>query len=230
MRKLFLSLAICLVSFTAMAQNKMDVQLSDIKKLEVSGNIVLKLSNDEQCWLNGDVDAEVSKDLSWQIEDVNTLILKLKKPMFQSKDDVKSIVLYLTINDLKELDVTNGATILSDSTLVFESIKMDVDGKSSVRMDMEALATVINCSNKSKVVLKGTSNFVSVKSRYSSTVQIEKLESEYAVADASVSAEIFVNATQVVTPIVSTNGNIFYKKHAKVVIPLSNSTENIVAY
>lgn len=230
MRKLFIIAVLSIMTLSVSAQSKMDIELPPIKAVEVSGNIVLKLTKGEKNNLSGGMDDEVSKDFSWQIKESSTLLIKLNKPTFQSKSDSKSIVLYLTFNDLQSISAQNGSSVINSDTLSIPYIKINADGQSTVSLELDTKAVIANSSNKAKIVLNGTCDLFLAKARYSSSITAEKMIAKVANVDASVSAEIYVNASEVLTTMSSTNGYIYYKKQTPVIVPLSSNQNNIIAY
>lgn len=230
MRKILIIAALSMLTLGVSAQSKMDIELPSIKTVEVSGNIVLKLIQGPKSNLSGSMDDEVSKDFSWQVKDNTTLSVKLNKPTFTSKSDTKSIVLYLTYSDLQNISATNGSSIINSDTLSMPYIKINADGQSNISLEVDTKAVIANSSNKAKIVLNGKCDLLLARARYSSSITAEKMISKVANVDSSVSAEIYVNASEVLTTMSSTNGYIYYKKQTPVIVPLSTSQNNIIAY
>lgn len=230
MKKLFITAVLSIFVLSVSAQSKMDIELPAVKTVEVSGNIVLKLIHGTKNNLSGEMADDVSKDFSWQIKENNTLSVKLNKPTFVSKGDSKSIVLYLTFTDLENIAAQNGSSVINSDTLSVPYIRISSDGQSTVSLELDTKAVIANSSNKGKIVLNGKCDLLVAKARYSSSITAEKMVSRIATADSSVSAEIYVNASEILTTISSTNGYIYYKKQTPIIIPMSSNQNNIIAY
>ncbi|MEG1553683.1 MAG: DUF2807 domain-containing protein [Rikenellaceae bacterium] len=230
MRKNFIIAVLSCLTLSVSAQSKMDIELPAIKTVEASGNIVLRLIQGDKNTLNGTMEDNVSKDFSWQVKEGDILSLKLNKPTFTSKNDAKNIVLYLTFTDIKNIVAINGSSIINSDTLRVPYLKLDADGQGNIALDVETKAIIATCSNKAKIALTGTTDLLNAKARYTSTITAEKMISKVANVESIISAEIYVNASDVLTTVALTNGSIYYKKTTPVIVPLSGNQNNIVAY
>lgn len=230
MRKFLIIAALSFITFGVSAQSKMDIEIPAITAVEVSGNIVLRLTQGDNNTLKGDLQDDMSKDFTWQIQNGNTLLLKLSKPTFSSKSETNSIVLHLTFSELNSINATNGSSVINSDTLNIPYLLINTDGQAGVSLDVNSKAVIAKSSNKGRITLMGNCNLLVAKARYSSSITAEKLKSKVANVDSSVNSEVYVNALEILTTTTSSNGNIYYKKGTDIVIPLSNNPKNVTAY
>lgn len=229
MKKIFLTVLMAGISVFGIAQSKMSVELPDINTVEVSGNIILKVISGDTNELRGDVDYEINNYLKWQLTDNATLSIKLTKPLLKNNSE-DNVILYLTQKGLKSIAAKEGATVLSEDTLDFSSLRLSADGHSTISMDIEAKVVFATANNKSKIVLHGESDFIVLNARYNSIINAENLEVDIANVDTFVSSECLINAREIVVTQSNMNGTIKYRKGAEVVVPLTSNKKNIVEY
>ena len=229
MKRFFLTLAMTGLCVFASSQSKMSVELPDINSVEVSGNIILKIIEGDTNELRGDVDYDINNYLKWQLTDNASLSIKLSRPLLKNSSD-ENVILYLTQKGLKSISAKEGATVLSEDTLEFTSLRINAEGHSTISMDIDAKVVFATANNKSKIVLHGESDFIVVNARYNRVVNAENLETDIANVDAFVSSECLINAREIVVTQSNMNGTIKHRKGAEVVVPLISNKKNIIEY
>lgn len=135
---------------------KVDKDISeDITYVEVGGNISVTLIQDSLSKLSIETDENLIEFIDIKVSQ-QKLIIKNKRKLLP----VKCISIYLTVGNLKQMDLSGAVVLRSAGKINFDTFKMELSGASNVLMDLNCFTLNASCSGSSTLKLIGASTDV----------------------------------------------------------------------
>jgi hypothetical protein len=121
--------------------------------VEINGAFNLILTQDSLPKLSIETDENLMKYIDIRIKK-DKLIIESKKLLISEKD----INIYLTIGQLKKMELSGAVVMRSASKINLDAIEMDLSGASNVLMDLNCFTLNANCSGSCTLKMIGAAN------------------------------------------------------------------------
>lgn len=95
------------------------------------------------------------------------------------------LVLYLTVVDLKMMEISGAVSVIGESQFQFDNIKFDFSGASKLDLDIIANIMNLDVSGASKLIIGGSCNKLNLDASGASKVSALKFAAKEVVADVS---------------------------------------------
>lgn len=135
---------------------KVQRDINSVDQLKVSGgfSVVLSQSESESLWVEADENL-----MDFIVTRVNSGVLEIS-----SKESIKGssdIVIYLTVKDLSEIDLSGAVDIKSEQELNFDEISISGSGASTLNLTLVTETITTDLSGANDVTLNGRAkNFI----------------------------------------------------------------------
>lgn len=207
MKKLILSLSVCIAALTASAQVSSETRtVGDFTGIKTSSIVEIEISQGEACAVIIETENADSKNI---ITEVKNGILEIR--VENSKNAGDNAKAKITVKNLRLLDLDGAASVKSMNQLIVDSLRIEGSGASAANLDLQASAISARLSGASSVKLKGSSN--SVKTDLSGAAQFKgyNLAANDVTVDASGASSAHVTANTKLTASSSGAAEIHYQ-------------------
>jgi len=192
--------------------------VSTFKKIDISGHfeVFINQGNTEK------VEIEADQNLIELIESEtknNTLYIKSKEPI----GDAESLKLYITVVDIKDIDISGAVELNSKGTIAAEELEIEISGAADINIDVEANLLKMDMSGASETTLKGKVENFEIELSGASDLQAEKLKTKHTVVDISGAGNAKVFAKKTLDVEVSGAGSVKYKGNPKITKDISGA-------
>ena len=116
---------------------------------------------------------------------------------------------FITVQNLKEIEASSGSNIYSETKLVFENLEVSSSSGSNVKLEINSGNTDFSASSGSNINLSGTANSFKGKASSGANIKAEDLSVETCEAKASSGANIWITAKTDFSGDVSSGANVF---------------------
>jgi hypothetical protein len=170
---------------------KQERQISSFNSLEVGGAFRVYLSQGDKESLTVEADENLLEYITTVVKG-NTLKISTSREI----SSPKALNIYLTITDLKEMEISGACKLTCENKLKLNDLEIDCSGASDVELKLAANNLDLDFSGASKVDLFGSANEVSLD--LSGASDLDALEMEADKYSANISgashAKIFVKS------------------------------------
>ena len=178
MKRSVLTIAIALVSLLGVSQsafaanNKDEVtvltEINRINKIEVHGNVELYLSDGAD---------QVKVYNKYYSE--NALVQNQNGVLNISSYNAQKLVVWITVSDLQNLSVYDGARVKSFGKLSTLELDVKLYDTASAQLNLDAYAVNLKLNDRAKADIEGTVNKAELNYDYSSSLNITNLNCEH---------------------------------------------------
>jgi len=137
----------------------------------------------------------------------NTLKIENKEPIHNSK----SLKVYITVTDLKRLEVSGAVDIQTQNKLTLTELAVEISGATDAVLDIAVQKLAISSSGGSELKLSGMANKLDIDASGAVDIRAFELLTEIVVLDISGAGEVEINVTKELTASVSGAGTVRYK-------------------
>lgn len=208
------------------AQNKEERQVADFEEINVSGNfeVYITQANVESLSLEGD--ADILKEVRTEVSGGRLKIWK-DKPMKNgwnwTKEDNKTVKVYLSYKTIKALSASASAGITSNSTIKTEKLTLSASSAADLDVSVDTEALVCDASSGADINVKGKTLSFEVEASSGADIDADLVEAQDVKADASSGADISVYAQKSIDADASSGADISYKGNPEKVKVRSSS-------
>jgi hypothetical protein len=145
------------ISRLSVAPESVPAVRDDFTRLKISSALKVWITQGDNCDVR--IETEEGADCS-RLVDIDqsgeTLELALKSGRFKLIDiDLHTINVYITIRELKELEVSGAVDVRSKNKLLCQQLNMDLSGAVKTQLDLSAGDVTVECSGAVKLELQG---------------------------------------------------------------------------
>ena len=137
----------------------------------------------------------------------NTLKIETKKPIHHTT----VLKVYVTVKDLKMIDVSGAVDIQTDGRLTVPELSIDGSGASDAKMDIAVQKLILDCSGASKLRFSGTAGEVKMDLSGASDIFGYELIAENYDIDISGAGNAQINVSKKLRAEISGAGSVNYK-------------------
>jgi hypothetical protein len=185
-------LTISLVYFDLDGQSKTERSVGDFKALWVSSGFDIYLNQDENTKVYIECDDSIVNNITTTVQN-GVLMIKAIKTIRWSVGKTPKI--YLSVNSLKQIDVTGGSDIYSMVTLQFDSLKITAHGGSDVYLNVKCQSLRLNANGGSDINITGNTNKLVALSNGGSDINAGNLTTNICYVTATGGSEALINVT-----------------------------------
>ena len=236
---LFMLLAFCLGATTTQAQwgnrirgNGNEVtetrEVGDYDEIQVSHIFKVELVPGTE----GTLTLEGAENLlEYVITKVSGKRLKItveKGVQLEAGRNSDGIRIRVPVTDLRAVEVSGAADLVSKHTFDFPSLKVASSGASEVRLAVRSEGIRISLSGASEIYLEGRTGHLEVRGSGASNLDAYKLEAREVDAERSGATDVRVHAKETLTARASGAGNIRYRGNPGSIDKKSGRAANII--
>ncbi|GAB3825356.1 head GIN domain-containing protein [Pontibacter rugosus] len=180
--------------------------VSGISGIDVSGGFMVEVTQGS----NEGVRLEAEENLLDNIKtEVRNGVLHIYND--KSLSSSKSMKAYITLKDLKSIDISGGVKVVGNSTFKSPSLKIDMSGGSSVKLTVDTKEIKADMSGASKVELTGKTDVMTMGMSGASKVDATALEANEVRVQASGASNVKVYANKTLDINASGASVVYYK-------------------
>ena len=176
---------------------------SDFDKIDIQQGINLYLTQGDITNLKVEADENIMDLLKTEVKN-NTLKIYFEKNVYKAK--ARNV--YLTSNEIIDIEASSGSSIKTENTWQIPTLKLNTSSGSSVRFHVNANNVSSSSSSGSTTRLYGKTNTFSAKASSGSSINASELNSDDVMAKASSGASISVKVSEKLTAKASSGGSI----------------------
>ena len=200
-----------LLSVPSYAQKSIPRNIGNFSALKVSSGIDVYLTQGNAPAMEIETDEETLKRLIVEVDNNNTLVLRMENPKgwnwFSAFSPVKVRLTFTQLNDIK---VSGGSDLFGQGTLNFDLLRIQASGGSDVKMNLRAKELDVQCSGGSDVVLEGAVTSFKGKASGGSDIKAIDLQAEVADVSASGGSDALIRVTRQLSANASGGSDIVY--------------------
>jgi hypothetical protein len=181
-------------------------QVSSFNGIDVSGafEIIIKQGGAEEVTVESD--ANLLPLIRTEVVG-NTLRIETRKPVYNST----VMKVYITVKDLKMIDVSGAVDIRTDGRLVVPELSIDASGASDSKMELEVRKLELDCSGASKMAFSGSATDVEMDLSGASEIHGYDLLAESYNIEISGAGNARINVSKRIRAEISGAGSVKYK-------------------
>lgn len=183
---------------------------SNFDEIKVQQGINLYITQDNSTELKVEADENIIDILITEVYN-NELKIYFEKNVYRAK--ARNV--YLTIDNIKKIRASSGASVKSENTLQVSSLDLDASSGSSIKVYVNANDVKSETSSGADIDVFGKTTTFSASASSGSSIDADELESVDAYAKASSGANINVKVTGKLTAKASSGGDIDYEGNPK---------------
>ena len=159
---ILITLVILLVSCNVIGESgsgnvvREDRHVSSFNAIDVSGSFEVFLSQGTTQSVIVEADDNLMKLIKTRVNG-NTLEIDTKEPIRHAK----CMKIYLTVTDLKEIQLSGAVDIQTETKLTFNDLSLDVSGATDSKIELDVQKLNVDCSGGSKLHFVGQAKEVS---------------------------------------------------------------------
>ena len=201
-----LTLFLLLLSATLFAQESITTRLGDFNTVKVYNGLTVEMqkSNSSKIEISGSQAKDVSVNNS-----NGTLKIRLKFPKGFIAENIK-IVLYYN-NDISVLDANEGASIVSDKTIIQQHLEVRAQEGARIQLDIDTKYLVVKSVSGGFISLSGETDNQTIEATTGGFYNGFDLKSKQAIVMSSSGANVEVKASELLDANVRFGGSIYYK-------------------
>jgi hypothetical protein len=201
-----LTLFLFLLSATLFAQESITTRLGDFNTVKVYNGLTVEMqkSNSSKIEISGSQAKDVSVNNS-----NGTLKIRLKFPKGFIAENIK-IVLYYN-NDISVLDANEGASIVSDKTIIQQHLEVRAQEGARIQLDIDTKYLVVKSVSGGFISLSGETDNQTIEATTGGFYNGFDLKSKQAIVMSSSGANVEVKASELLDANVRFGGSIYYK-------------------
>ena len=181
-------------------------KVSSFNTIEVSGafDIIIKQGASEEVTVETDQNILplVRTDVSG-----NTLKIETRKPVHHTT----MLKVYVTVKDLKMIDISGAVNVQSDGRLTVPELSIDGSGASDAKLDIAVQKLKLDCSGASKLKFTGTAGDVNMELSGASDIFGYDLAAENYDIEISGAGNAQINVSKKLHAEISGAGSVKYK-------------------
>lgn len=206
MKKIFLFIVLILNLEHIIAQDRLQYKLEAFDKIQISGNIDVKMTQTgkEEAILS--VNGIESDKVSIEVEG---RLLKIKVGFFEGKDALVKV--WINYQDIREVNVTNGGSLLFIDPIKSDYMKMTAGTGSAIDARGEFGTLEIKASAGSRITLGGNADIVEFNANTTAEIEAEDLICQEAILKAYTGAKISIHVKQNLEATSATGAEIIVK-------------------
>ena len=192
--------------------------INSFNKIDISGSFEVLIKQGDTEKLEIEADENLLELIEAKTKN-NTLYIRSEEPI----GNAESLKLYITVADIKDIDISGAVELNSKGTIVAKELEIDISGAADVNIDVEANLLKMDMSGASETTLKGKVENFEIELSGAGDLQAEKLKTKHTVVDISGvgSAKVFAKKTLDVE--VSGAGSVKYKGNPKITKDISGA-------
>ena len=181
-------------------------KVSSFNGIEVSGafDIILKQGSEEEVVV--EADANLLPVIRTAVEG-SILKIETKKPVHH----VTTMKLYITVKELKHIDVSGAVDIRTDGRLTVPELFLEASGASDSKLDLAVQKLRLDCSGASKMKFTGTAGEVKMELSGASDIFAFELPAESYDIEISGAGNAQINVSRKIHAEISGAGSVKYK-------------------
>tara|TARA_R110001583_G_scaffold82151_2_gene218299 strand:- start:347 stop:1069 length:723 start_codon:yes stop_codon:yes gene_type:complete len=179
---------------------------SNFDEIKVQQGIHLYITQDNSTELKVEADENIIDILITEVKN-NELKIYFEKNVYRAK--ARNV--YLSVNDIKKIKASSGASVKSENTLQLNSLVLEASSGSSIKIHVNANEVTSETSSGANIAIFGKTASFNASASSGSSIDADELESIDAFAKASSGANINVNVSGKLTAKASSGGDIDYE-------------------
>lgn len=183
-------------------------QVGDFNKLECSGSYHIVLTQGGSPSLRVDADENL---MPYIVTETQGGSLKLKTKDHVTIKPSRPVMIYLSVNALKEISVSGACNLKTTNKLETNGLKVTVSGSADMMMQMNCQTLAVSVSGSGKFSLSGSSQSGSYQISGSANVDASALVTDDTHVQVSGMGKLHVDAEKKLTVSISGMGNVTYK-------------------
>lgn len=197
---------------------KQERTVTSFNKIDISGGFEVLINQGKEEKLELEVDENLLELIKTETKN-NTLIIKSDKSIGKAK----SLKLYITVVDIKDIDVSGAVELTNKGTFEGENLEIDVSGAGDIDLKLEVEELKMKMSGASETNLAGKAHHFEIEISGAGELNAEKLKSRNVIVDISGAGSATVNAKKTLNVIVSGAGSVKYKGNPKITKKVSGA-------
>jgi hypothetical protein len=160
----------------------------DFTSIEISGNFNMVLTQDSLPKLSIEADENLMDYIETKVKN-HKLIIKNKKRITSAKD----ITIFLTINQLKQMELSGAVVLRSSGKINLDEISLELSGASNVNMDLNCSTLNAHCNGSSTLKLIGAAVSAEIETSGACDIDNSQMVIESMKMEVSGAGKIIVN-------------------------------------
>lgn len=197
--------------------------VSDFTEIEVGGAFEVFLRQSESPGVIVEADAEIIEQIVTKVEG-SRLKIYLKNNSTHWMRDIDEMKVYISIKDLKYLDLSGAVDMVTENRISGTDLKLDASGASEVKLELAMQSLNMDLSGASELTLTGTAVTVRLDGSGASDIEAFGLAVTDLTVYGSGAIEAAVNVTNTLKANMSGACTIRYKGNPKVDIHSSGAS------
>jgi hypothetical protein len=185
---------------------KQERQISSFNSLEVGGAFRVFLIQGDKEALTVEADENLLEVIKTSVAG-NTLKISTTEDI----NDSEALYIYLTITDLKEMEISGACKLTCENKIKLNDLDMECSGASDVELKLAANDLDLDFSGASQVNMFGSANEVSLDLSGASDLDAFEMEADKYSADVSGASNAKINVRSELSVDVSGAANLRYK-------------------
>lgn len=183
---------------TAKAQDSLAKFIEPFTKIDVSGSSTVILSQGDKCSIRIDNDEHSKAGVQTNVKNGKLVI---------SGSPAK---LYITVNNLQELELSGVGNISSNTTLITDKLEIKSSGTGKVSLMVNAKSVKTDLSGTGKIVLSGIADNLDANISGAGVIEAGSLVVTKCKADISGIGKILVDVKDTLNANISGSGSVYY--------------------
>ncbi len=160
----------------------------DFTSVEIEGDYTLVLNQGSTAKLSVEADDNIAEYIEDKVKS-HKLIIKNKKKIHSDK----GITIYLTINNIKQIDLSGAVVLHSADKINFDSFTINLNGASNVGMDLNCYSFKATCNGSSTLKLLGAANDADIEVTGACDIDNQQMPVENMKLNVDGGAKVIVN-------------------------------------
>lgn len=185
--------------------------VDSFNKINLSGGYEVILNQGDEESLEIEIDENLLEYIESEVKN-NTLYISSTASFGRTE----TLKLYITVVNLKDLDVSGAIELTNKGTFKGEKLEIDVSGAADINLDLEVEELSMDMSGASETTLKGSADDFEIELSGAGELDAEKFKTQHTSVDISGAGEATVFAKETLDVEVSGAGSIKYKGNPKI--------------
>jgi len=207
--KHLLAAFILVYSFHVSAQTKQDRNVAPFHSIEASGSFIINIRMGNESAVTILADENMQNRVKANTSN-GVLSLSLASDWTSISKNEQRVVVYITVNELKKIELSGACEIQSKNTLTATSLIIDASGACKMSLDIAAQKVIADFSGAIKAELRGKTNVFILEGSGASTVLASNLISNAVDVDVSGASQVEIHAKEKLTIDASGAAKVIY--------------------
>lgn len=213
MKTLTIIIILALVSTFAFAQEKTEVRnVTGFSKIDVSEGIKVELTLGDKEFVEVTADEEYIDIVLTEVSN-GELNIYIKGNNWNNNN--KKILVKVTATKVESIDVSSGASVISQNLIESDELDMSASSGSSLKIAFKAKEASCDVSSGANAKLKGAAKYFDTEASSGSSIHAGEVIAVKVMADVSSGASISVHAEEEINAEASSGGSIKYSGSPK---------------